>query len=54
MTVDPAEVVVLPALSVAVAVMVWLPLAMLAEFQVTCQGGWLTVPTELPSTKNWT
>ena len=52
--VEPAEVALLPALSVAVAVMVWLPLATVAEFQVTCQGAWPAVPTELPSTKNWT
>jgi hypothetical protein len=31
----PVEVVLLPALSVAVAVMVWLPLPTVAEFQVT-------------------
>ena len=51
---DPAEVVLLPALSVALAVMVWLPLPTLAEFQITLQGAWPAVPTELPSTKNWT
>src|SRR5215469_5046321 len=34
--------------------MVWLPLATVDESQVTCQGAWPAVPTELPSTKNRT
>src|SRR5215469_12844120 len=53
-TADPAEVVLLPALSVAWAVMVWLPLPTEAEFQVTLQGAWLAEPTDAPSTKNRT
>src|SRR5262249_28098935 len=53
-TADGGEVALLPALSLAVAVMAWLPLPRLAEFHVTCQGAWVADPTELPSTKNWT
>src|SRR5215469_6902718 len=53
-TADPAEVVLLPALSVACAVMVWLPLPTLPESQVTLHGAWLAEPTAVPSTRNWT
>ncbi len=54
MTVTWLEVLVLPASSVAVAVIAWLPLPTVVESQVTLQGLCVAVPTGAPSTENLT
>ena len=54
MTVIGAEVVVFPATSVATAVSVWVPTALLFGVQVRVYGVDVSVPNEFPSRRNRT
>ncbi len=53
-TLTPAEVVLLPAVSTARAVMVWLLLVTPVEFQDRVYGAALSVPTTVPSRRKST